>query len=251
MVVSFVSIGCFTCRMNADCMIEFMQKFALIDKSRDGVVDIEEFCEYLHLPLTKEVQIIFRIYDIVSSSTSSLGNCNQTRQLPPILLVAIRLASCYQIIITIKLASCHQSHQLPPKSLVVTDLIVATKIACSNQSNLSVVAKITIYHQILKAETCLNQGKSTKNSNQGRGFHLIFVHPERLKNRSTIVKFCTSSQLSLKPSLICLICSKASLLYFYTQVQFYPDTRVCVFFLFPCNFQHDGLVRYNSQEKDR
>ena len=64
--------------MNADCMIEYMQKFALIDKSRDGVVNLEEFCEYLHLPLTKEVQTIFRIYDIVSSSTSPLDSRNQT-----------------------------------------------------------------------------------------------------------------------------------------------------------------------------
>jgi len=50
--------------MNCECMIEYLQKFAMIDKSRDGVIDMEEFCEYLCLPPTEEVKTIFRIYNI-------------------------------------------------------------------------------------------------------------------------------------------------------------------------------------------
>ena len=53
--------------MNCDCMIDYMKKFAEIDSSKDGKLDLEEFCDYLHLPKSsEEVKTIFRIYDIVS-----------------------------------------------------------------------------------------------------------------------------------------------------------------------------------------
>ncbi|XP_066929083.1 lysophosphatidylcholine acyltransferase 2-like [Clytia hemisphaerica] len=51
--------------MNCDCMIDYMKKFAEIDSSKDGKLDLEEFCDYLHLPISsEEVKTIFRIYDI-------------------------------------------------------------------------------------------------------------------------------------------------------------------------------------------
>ena len=52
-------------RMNCDCMMDYMKRFAEMDLSKDGVLDLEEFCDYLHLPLSEEVKTIFRIYDIV------------------------------------------------------------------------------------------------------------------------------------------------------------------------------------------
>ena len=47
-------------------MLEYLGKFSKMDKSLDGFIDLEEFCEYLNLPPTEEVKNIFRIYDIVS-----------------------------------------------------------------------------------------------------------------------------------------------------------------------------------------
>lgn len=52
--------------MNCDCMMDYMERFAKIDLSKDGVLDLKEFCQYLHLPLSEEVKTIFQIYDIVS-----------------------------------------------------------------------------------------------------------------------------------------------------------------------------------------
>ena len=52
--------------MNCDCMIVYLRKFAKVDTTCDGVIDLKEFCTYLNLPPTKEVKTIFRIYDIVS-----------------------------------------------------------------------------------------------------------------------------------------------------------------------------------------
>ena len=43
-----------------------MKRFAEIDSKKDGVLDLQEFCDYLHLPVSEEVKTIFRIYDIVS-----------------------------------------------------------------------------------------------------------------------------------------------------------------------------------------
>jgi len=53
-------------RMNCECMMDYLTKFAEIDKSKDGFLDLDEFCDYLHLPASEEVKTIFNIYDIVS-----------------------------------------------------------------------------------------------------------------------------------------------------------------------------------------
>lgn len=50
--------------MNCDCMMDYLTKFSEIDTSKDGVLDLDEFCNYLHLPSSEEVKTIFRIYDI-------------------------------------------------------------------------------------------------------------------------------------------------------------------------------------------
>lgn len=55
-------------RMNCECMIDYLKKFAKIDRSKDGHLDLQEFCDYLNLPLSEEIKTIFRIYDIVSVS---------------------------------------------------------------------------------------------------------------------------------------------------------------------------------------
>ena len=47
-------------------MMDYLVKFAEIDQSKDGVLDLDEFCDHLHLPSTEEVKTIFSIYDIVS-----------------------------------------------------------------------------------------------------------------------------------------------------------------------------------------
>lgn len=48
-------------------MMDYLKKFAEMDLLKDGYLDIQEFCEYLNLPLSEEVKTIFRIYDIVSN----------------------------------------------------------------------------------------------------------------------------------------------------------------------------------------
>lgn len=51
--------------MNCDCMIDYMKKFAKMDKNKNGSLDIDEFCDYLNLPVSEELKTIFQIYDIV------------------------------------------------------------------------------------------------------------------------------------------------------------------------------------------
>ena len=41
--------------MNCERMIENFKKFAHIDTKRDGVIDMDEFCDYLNMPPIEEV----------------------------------------------------------------------------------------------------------------------------------------------------------------------------------------------------
>lgn len=47
-------------------MKDLLDKFAEIDSNRDGLVDLEEFAEYLNLPVTRQVKHLFSLYDRVS-----------------------------------------------------------------------------------------------------------------------------------------------------------------------------------------
>ena len=53
-----------------DSMKELLNRFAVIDSNRDGLVDLEEFAEYLNLPVTRHVKHLFSLYDRVSIYTS-------------------------------------------------------------------------------------------------------------------------------------------------------------------------------------
>lgn len=46
-----------------DSMKEMLERFAEIDSNRDGLVDLEEFAEYLNLPVTPHVKHLFTLYD--------------------------------------------------------------------------------------------------------------------------------------------------------------------------------------------
>ena len=48
-------------------MKELLDKFAEIDTNRDGLVDLNEFAEYLNLPVTRHIRHLFSLYDRVSS----------------------------------------------------------------------------------------------------------------------------------------------------------------------------------------
>ena len=48
-------------------MKELLDKFAEIDTNRDGLVDLNEFAQYLNLPVTRHVRHLFSLYDRVSS----------------------------------------------------------------------------------------------------------------------------------------------------------------------------------------
>ena len=48
-------------------MKELLEKFADIDSNRDGLVDLNEFAEYLNLPVTRHIRHLFSLYDRVSS----------------------------------------------------------------------------------------------------------------------------------------------------------------------------------------
>lgn len=50
--------------INCDYMMEQLHKFSKIDLNLDGFIDLDEFCDYLNLPATEEIQIIFHLYDI-------------------------------------------------------------------------------------------------------------------------------------------------------------------------------------------
>ena len=57
--------------MRIDSMKELLGRFAEIDSNRDGLVDLEEFAEYLNLPVTSHVKHLFSLYDRVSVHTST------------------------------------------------------------------------------------------------------------------------------------------------------------------------------------
>lgn len=48
-------------------MKELLSRFAEIDTDKDGLVNVQEFAQYLNLPLTHNVKRIFSLYDRVSS----------------------------------------------------------------------------------------------------------------------------------------------------------------------------------------
>ena len=50
-----------------ESMKELLDKFAEIDSNRDGLVDLNEFAEYLNLPVTRHIRHLFSLYDRVSS----------------------------------------------------------------------------------------------------------------------------------------------------------------------------------------
>ncbi|XP_065676603.1 lysophosphatidylcholine acyltransferase 2-like [Hydra vulgaris] len=47
--------------INCEHMIEYLHKFAIIDKNHDGYIDFTEFSNYLHLPHNDEVKAMFHI----------------------------------------------------------------------------------------------------------------------------------------------------------------------------------------------
>lgn len=47
-------------------MKDLLDRFAEIDSNKDGLVDLEEFAEYLNLPVTRQVKHLFSLYDRVS-----------------------------------------------------------------------------------------------------------------------------------------------------------------------------------------
>lgn len=46
-----------------ESMKDLLDRFAEIDSNRDGMVDLEEFAEYLNLPVTRQVKHLFSLYD--------------------------------------------------------------------------------------------------------------------------------------------------------------------------------------------
>ena len=48
-------------------MKELLNRFAEIDADKDGLVNVQEFANYLNLPLTRAVKRVFSLYDRVSS----------------------------------------------------------------------------------------------------------------------------------------------------------------------------------------
>lgn len=56
-------------------MKELLSRFAEIDTDKDGLVNVQEFAQYLNLPLTHNVKRIFSLYDRVSSHFAC-GFCN-------------------------------------------------------------------------------------------------------------------------------------------------------------------------------
>lgn len=48
-----------------DSMKELLDRFAEIDSNKDGLVDLEEFAEYLNLPVSRHVKHVFSLYDRV------------------------------------------------------------------------------------------------------------------------------------------------------------------------------------------
>lgn len=46
-----------------ESMKELLDKFAEIDTNRDGLVDLNEFAEYLNLPVTRHIRHLFSLYD--------------------------------------------------------------------------------------------------------------------------------------------------------------------------------------------
>lgn len=55
-------------------MKDLLDRFAEIDSNRDGLVDLEEFAEYLNLPVTRQVKHLFSLYDRVSITLDSSFN---------------------------------------------------------------------------------------------------------------------------------------------------------------------------------
>ena len=52
-------------------MKELLNRFAEIDADKDGLVNVQEFADYLHVPLTLTVKRVFSLYDRVRLKTKS------------------------------------------------------------------------------------------------------------------------------------------------------------------------------------
>ena len=57
---------CIPASIKLESMKDLLDRFAEIDSNRDGLVDLEEFAEYLNLPVTRQVKHLFSLYDRVS-----------------------------------------------------------------------------------------------------------------------------------------------------------------------------------------
>ena len=57
----------FSYSIRLESMKDLLGKFAEIDSNRDGLVDLNEFAEYLNLPVTRHIRHLFSLYDRVSS----------------------------------------------------------------------------------------------------------------------------------------------------------------------------------------
>ena len=57
---------CIPASIKLESMKDLLDRFAEIDSNRDGMVDLEEFAEYLNLPVTRQVKHLFSLYDRVS-----------------------------------------------------------------------------------------------------------------------------------------------------------------------------------------
>ena len=68
-------------------MKRHLSQFAEIDENKDGYVDIEEFCQYLSLPVSSQLRDVFSLYDRVRLSVHVI-----------VLTLSVYLSACTSVI---------------------------------------------------------------------------------------------------------------------------------------------------------